>query len=229
MKIINALNVDMGPECACNVYQIHIKIVDIAERAKVITDSISDKSWISKLDAVDRKSYEARAAGTIKKLVDNILAKVTDQVTEDFGEYLVSDSASAALADVHKHSRIALAELWKEQVSGNPGFDFHTECPASLICYGEAKYKSTGSPYTVAINQIRDFISDKKDQMELVDLKCLVSSAAIQNALDDKKAFIAAFSLNAVDKDEIFRKAIQKVVGASLLTHNELYLIGVEI
>lgn len=232
MEIIHQTKVDMsihGISTECGVYMIHIKILDINRRAKEIIDTLLDRSWIKRLGVIDQKAYNARAEKTIIHLVENILNHVEDDVTEEFGEYLISDSAGNALSEVHKHKKIALAELWKEQMTGNPGFDFHTESPMELVVFGEAKFKSSGSPYTVALNQIVSFVSDQKDLMELADLQKMASEKSIQNALDNKKGFIAAFSLNAKNQSAIFDKALKTEAAKSLLNFTELYLIGIEI
>lgn len=231
MKIVSSEIVDMtkyGNDTNCLVSIIHVKILDINKRAKEIIDTISAKSWITRLGPIDQIAYEARAAKTIKKIVEDILNKVTDKVTEDFGEYLVSDSAGNALIEAYQHNKITLAELWKEQMSGNPGFDFHTESATNLIVYGEAKFKTDGSPYTIAIEQIVKFIEDKKDLMELVDLQHFVSKTALENAQNDKKGFIAAFSLNAVNHAKIFENALKLPRLKELTKFSELFLIGVE-
>jgi len=232
MEIVNAQKIDMsayGVSTACSVYLIHVKILDIKQRAKDIIDAITNRSWITTLVPIDQRAYNARSEKTIKKIVEDILLKVEDTVTSDFGEYLVSDSAGNALNIQHGHTKIALAELWKEQKSGNPGFDFHTESSSELIIYGEAKFKTADSPYTVALDQIVSFVDEKKDQMELVDLKHFCSNKAVSNALDDKKGFIAAFSLNAVDHKKIFEKALKTASAIKLMDHAELYLIGVQV
>ncbi|RZK42536.1 MAG: hypothetical protein EOO90_06765 [Pedobacter sp.] len=232
MQIIDAQKVDMskfGISTSCGVYFIHLKVLDINSRAKEIIDMLTDKSWIHKLGVVDRKSYEARAEQTIKKIVEDILMKVDSKVTEDFGEYLVSDSAGNALRDLHKHMKVVLAELWKEQKTGNPGFDFHTEGPNEMILFGEAKFKTSGSPYTIALEQIVDFVGLKKDEMELADLQRLVSPNAVTNAVANIKGYIAAFSLNAINHMSIFEKALKSDAAQKLLCHKELYLIGVEV
>lgn len=233
MKIVTSKKFDITtlglPTTACQVYIIHVKIIDINGRAKEIIDVISEKSWIKKLGAVNQIAYSARAEKTITKIVDDILGKVDNKVTEDFGEYLVSDSAGSALVQEYGHTKIALAELWKEQKSGNPGFDFHTESQSQLIVYGEAKFNTSNSPYTVALNQIVSFVDDKKDDMELSDLQNLVSVEAVDNAANKKRGYIAAFSLNAKNHTAIFNKALKTEAAKKLYSHSELYLIGIEI
>ncbi|MDD3033094.1 MAG: hypothetical protein PHT25_00735 [Bacteroidales bacterium] len=172
MEIISIDNVNMadyGKTSTGEVYKIHVKITDIESRAKEIIQSISNSSWINNLGIIEQLSYSARAKKTIEKLVKEIFEKVDNVISEEFGEYLVSESAKDSLINHMRHTSIPLAEMWKEKKTGNPGFDFHTESPSNLISFGEAKYSSNSNPHTVAINQIVGFINEDKDTMELVD------------------------------------------------------------
>ncbi|MBL0255080.1 MAG: hypothetical protein IPQ27_08970 [Chitinophagaceae bacterium] len=54
----------------------------------------------------------------------DIIGGITTSVNEDIGEFIVSYSAQLALEIEYSHQRIPLAELLKEKVLGNPGFDF---------------------------------------------------------------------------------------------------------
>lgn len=232
MQIIKQEIIDLetlGIDSSSVVHLLHVKILDVHQKAQEIITMLADKTWISKLNAVSQLSYQSRAQKTIEKLVNNILSKVEDAVTEDFGEYLVSDSAGESLVQIHQHIKIPLAELWKEQMTGNPGFDFHTESATNLIAFGEAKFKTTGSPYSVAITQIADFIIDEKDLMEVSDLQNFVSSTAVTNIMDKKRAFIAAFSINAANPDLIFQNMLKHDRFKELTAHAELYLIAVEV
>jgi len=220
----------LGIDSTSIVHLVHVKILDVHQKAQEIITMLTDKSWISKLHAVPQLSYQSRAQKTIEKLVTNILTKVEDTVTEDFGEYLVSDSAGESLVQIHQHSKIPLAELWKEQMTGNPGFDFHTESASNLIAFGEAKFKTDGSPYSVALTQIADFIIQEKDLMEVNDLQNFVSATALTNIMDNKKrAFIAAFSMNANNPALIFQNALKHDRFKELVEHAEIYLIAVEV
>ena len=95
----------------CDVYIMHVKIDDIRKRADEITNTIRDDSWIEKLTPDLKLAYRARARKTINKIINNILVKVKDVVTEDFGEYLVSMTAKDALREYKEHKDIPLAEL----------------------------------------------------------------------------------------------------------------------
>ncbi|TOF43064.1 hypothetical protein CGJ22_25030, partial [Vibrio parahaemolyticus] len=71
--------------------------------AYVMIAVIQDVCWLKELDPVAKLSYEARAQRTIEKLVDNILTKVEDEVTEEFGEFMISASAQDALVSAFDH------------------------------------------------------------------------------------------------------------------------------
>lgn len=232
MEIVKIDRIDMsnyGKVAKGDVYKIHVRIDDVEERAKEIIQRVSDMSWITRLDVIDQISYEARAQETIKKLITEIFEKVESVVNDEFGEYLVSESARDSLHQNFNHTIIPLAEIWKEKKSGNPGFDFHTETSNSLISFGEAKFSSSLNPHTIAINQIVGFIDKNKDKMELADLRRFCSQEALENAISGQKAFVAAFSINGKQYDRIFNTAIESEGFERLLDYPELYLIGVEV
>lgn len=212
-----------------DIYIIHVEVNDLSNQASDMITTIMDSSWISRLSPVDKLSYEARAKRTISKLVDDVFKKIADSVTVDFGEYMVSMSAQAALETSLKHFKLPLAELFKEKMTGNPGFDFHTQSHTTLVAFGEAKYSGNNSPYANALAQIAEFITLEKDVAELTDLSKFISEEAITNALKDKKAYIAAFSVNAKDPKRIFNNVLTSEYITPLLNCSELYLIGVEV
>lgn len=232
MRILQCEKVDMQKYeqvTDCDVYAIHVVIDNIESRAAEMINTISSTSWIAKLSAVDQVSFTARAKQTIEKLVNEIFSKITTSVTDEFGEYLVSLSAQDALESSLSHKKVPLSELFKERKTGNSGFDFHTESHTSIVAFGEAKYSGSTNPYSDALVQIIDFISNEKDKMELADLQKFVSDVAIESALKDKRAYIAAFSINAARPAQIFSNILKSEYIKDLLLYPELYLIGVEI
>lgn len=219
---------EYGKVTNCHVYCIHIKVQNVKKHADEIIKSISDTSWISSLNAIDQISYESRSTKTISRLVNSILKKVEDVVTEEFGEYLVSHTAQNLLVTTFNHGKVPLAELFKEKIIGNMGFDFHTESVNKIILFGEAKYSGSINPYTKAIEQIVEFINERKDIGELADVQKFVSVDASTNAITNKKGYVAAFSINAQKPETILKNAIESIAD-TLLEFPELYLIGVEI
>lgn len=232
MDIISNTTINMGNYgkiTTCRVHCIHVKVKSISNSVTEMTRTISDTSWINKLDTIPRITFEATSRKTIDKLVNDILSKVVDNVTDEFGEYLVSYTAQHVLELGHSHNKVPLAELLKEKMSGNPGFDFHTESVFNHIAFGEAKYSATETPRADALNQICEFIQAKKDDMELNMLQHFVSSTAVNNYEKKKKGYVAAFSLNAQNVDTIFKNALDSNIINSFMGYEELYLIAVEV
>ncbi len=227
MKIVDKQKIDL--KVPCEVHYIHVVVTDVKGRAEEIIQSIQDTSWISKLNPLNQLAFRSRAEKTIKTLVENIFNKVNDTVTSDFGEYLVSFTAQESLCMEYTHEKFPIADLFKNRLLGNGGFDFHTESPNKFILFGEAKYKARSSPWKDALEQVNEFIAEGKDAGELVELQQLSTSGACDEFLQGRKGFAAAFSLNAVNKKKAIEDAIKSAFLTSLLTHTEIYLIGVEV
>ena len=211
------------------IFSIALEISDLEQRVKEMLAVALDTSWLNELDVIDRMGYEARSRRTIEKITNEILKNVESEISEDFGEYMVSDVAQTALKQHLDHIRLPLAEFIKEKISGNPGFDFHTESPAALIAFGEAKYSGVKNAHGRALKQINDFISDEKDVQELPDLRKFVTEAAIQNAAGGAKSYSAAFSITSEDPAEIMDNALSSKHIKKLLRYEAVYLIGVKV
>lgn len=232
MEVIWFEKIDMADyeiKTSCDVYGVHIKVSDIDTRADEMIETLANTDWINPLPATKKVTFKATSKRTIVKLSENIRNRINeDKLTEDFGEYLVSDTALKTLEKIYNHIRVPLAELLKEKLTGNPGFDFHSETETKFISFGEAKYSGNSSPYNKALKQIKDFISLEKDNAEINVLENFVSESATTNFLAGDKAFSAAFSLND-DPKKMIKNALLNKHLKQLLGHKELYLIGVEI
>lgn len=232
MRIQDYRKMDMkqfGIDTSCDVYKIHVIVDNVNECVQETIRIISDTSWVTRLDAIDQISFSAAFERTVDKLVNDIFSQVQNEITEAFGEYMVSVSAQSSLVESFDHIRIPLAELLKEKVSGNPGFDFHTESHTRYIAFGEAKFSMLKTPCTKALKQIVEFIDLGKDKIELRTLKSFVTKQAIEKATKNEKAYVAAFSLNSTKPDKIIIKALSSEFIKPLLEYPELYLIGVEV
>jgi fructose-specific component phosphotransferase system IIB-like protein len=232
MEIVWARKEDLsalGGHVSGRIFSAFVIIKDIPGRAEEMIRTMTDTSWINQLDIVSQKAFQSTTNRTIEKLVKSFLDVANDQITTDFGEYMVSDSAQHVLKDQFNHSKLPLAELLKEKVTGNPGFDFHTETETKLIAYGEAKYSGSSSPYAKALKQINEFIGDKKDDAELIILSKLVSSEATGNAVEGNKAYVAAFSINAAKPEDIMGNVLGSEHIKTLLSFPEVYVIGIKV
>lgn len=201
--------------------------------ANSILTIITNMSWTTQFDAIDQESLKACAKPTIQKIVDSVLNKVGNTIEKEFGEYLVSYSAQLALESKLYHVRIPLSELFKEKISGNPGFDFHTVSPNTLVVFGEAKYNSKKTPYDDAEGQINDFLKPtpeyNKHLKELKEIRRFVGDAAAQNVVNGKIGIAAAFSIHAKDASLAMKNAIKYPEFKNLLSNEEIYVIGVHI
>ncbi|MDX6017162.1 hypothetical protein SIL79_12560 [Shewanella indica] len=232
MEIVWAREEDLsalGGHVSGRIFSAFVIIKDIPDRAEEMIRTMTDTSWINQLDIVSQKAFQSTTKRTIEKLVKSFFDVANDQITTDFGEYMVSDSAQHVLKDQFNHSKLPLAELLKEKVTGNPGFDFHTETETKLIAYGEAKYSGNSSPYAKALTQINEFIGDKKDDAELIILSKLVSSEATGNAVEGNKAYVAAFSINAAKPEDIMGNVLGSEHVKTLLSFPEVYVIGIKV
>jgi hypothetical protein len=232
MRLIYCRKTEMStydPTAMGTIYSLALDIYDLKKRVQEMHATITNTSWLNALDIIDQATYTARSQPTIDKVVNNILEKVEDKVSDEFGEYMISDSAQTALNLHLKHIRAPLAELIKEKISGNPGFDFHTESPDAVVAFGEAKFSGVKNSHGKALSQIKRFIHEKKDIQEFSDLRRFFTEAAIINAATGKKSYCAAFSIVSDDVDDIMGNAINSQHINTLLCYHAVYLIGVKV
>jgi hypothetical protein len=223
-KSLNQLPTDSGCEINC----LHIKIKDFKTIVKEFESHISDTSWINNLDAISKKTFKVNSEKTIDKIVTEIIGGITTNVNEDIGEFIVSYSAQLALKIEFSHQLIPLAELLKEKVLGNPGFDFHTISTNNYLVFGEAKFSLDSTPRARALEQIEEFIGDR-DFAELKWLEPFLDSTTKAHIIEDKKGYAAAFSFNSVSIITILNNALASEPIKEIIKHKELYLIAVEL
>ena len=219
---------DISQYPKCKIYCLHVVINDFPEYVQSMINRAIDDSWMAGLDDFDKISYKACAEKTVKELVDNIFLKAT-ALNDDVGEYVVSMSAQEALRDAKKHTVFPLAEFIKERLKGNGGFDFHTESPSEYICVGEAKFSLKDTPRAEAMNQIEEFINDKKDNAEAIVLKPLVSENAQKNFVQNNKGYTAAFYFNAKNIKTIMKNALESTPMKTICQYPEFYIIAIQV
>lgn len=230
--------VDMSKEFDFSVYpncEIHCVVIeingatDLSNVVNNISQEIANTSWISKLPTFFQTVYNANAPKTINKIVNEILNKVASGLNEKIGEYLVSFSAQQALESLFDHYKLPLAEILKEQLSNNPGFDFHTLSHKENLIHGEAKYGGKDTRWTEATDQISGFIAEKKHEGEQLWLFPFLSEPVITNINAGKRGFTAAFSMHAKNEKLIFRHALESDASKKIAQYEEYYLIAVVI
>ncbi len=213
----------------CVIHAICVEIDDIEERAREMIRTIVDTTWMNEMDIISKASFEACSERTIQKFKSQILEQVSDEMNTEFGEIMISDTAQCVLVSEANHCKLPLADLFKERVSGNGGFDFHTISSNENIIYGEAKYSGVTSRYADALSQINEFIEDKKDIAELNVLRQFVSESASLRAINGSKGYTAAFSLVCTDRVQVMKNAAKSTHLSNLFEYEEIYLIGVEV
>ena len=125
---------------------------------------------------------------------------------------------------------IPLAELLCKKISGNPGFDFHSQNNATnTVIFGEAKYVTAHSGYPRAIDQIKAFVDDKKDIADIADLRDFCSAIALSRVIDGSKGFAAAFSAKSTPSDKLISAITAKDSFQEFLKYEEVILVAVNL
>jgi hypothetical protein len=227
-KIDNSSLAKLPKSSSCEINCLHIKIKDFKPIVKEFEEHISNTSWINNLDEISKITFKATSQKTIDKIVIDIISKISTNVTEDIGEYIVSYAAQLALEIEYSHTKIPLAELLKEKVSGNPGFDYHTISTNNYLVFGEAKFSMDSTPRSKALDQIEKFINDR-DNSELLWLQPFLDPSTKNNIINGEKGYAAAFSLNNDNILTTFNNALSSSPVQEIIKHRELYLIAVEL
>lgn len=205
-----------------------VSVRSLEKLASELAKTVVDTSWMTKLDKGTQRAYEYTVSETAKVLCDIFSSIAPDcQMSEEFGELMVSMGSARALRQVFGHAEIPLAELWKPQIKQNEGFDFHTVCGSGMLNFGEAKYSSISSPHGAAIIQASKFISAQKHLRDYVHLSKICPGGA--SLLDeDKFGVVAAFSLCGVNHNLIMANAMKSAISlASDHGLTQVFLVGV--
>ena len=174
----------------CDIVCIHVKITNVSDEIAVMIKEVSDDSWINKLGAIHQLVYNATSRRTIDDISNKIKKMDKTPLSVSVGEYLISFSAQNALVEVCGHKKLPLAELLKEKVSGNPGFDYHTISQHNILIFGEAKFSVSNTPKDLAINQIMKFIGLEKDNAELNSLIPFLDNDVQSKIVSGIKSFL---------------------------------------
>lgn len=217
-----------------NGWYLRVKVTDKTVTLRNVYQSLIDASWINhffpKGDWMTA-SVTSRTVPTIQRIASNFDNGINPAVNRDTGEKLVSEVSRRTLVEDYSYWNMPIAELFKQKVDGNPGFDFHTVTPdGTLLMFGEAKYVANTNAYNSALNQIPEFISDGKDLKDLFEIRDFMpSSIPLDNANNGKKGYIAAFSTNKSDDKDIISKVIGHKNFAQLSQYHRFIAIAVEL
>lgn len=212
---------------------IRIEPTDLNITLREIYVSLSNLCWINNLlnaNKMFQKSAQKRAEATISKLKGELKLTPDSELSKSAGEYVVSELAHSTVVNDVGYLDIPLAELFKQKKKGNPGFDFFSVNPKTLIMlFGEAKYKSRANAYDNAFVQIKKFIKSEKDVTDMYDLEHFCPEEAQNNMLNGDRGFIAAFSSTSMS-DKVLASHIEKNAHyKALLKYNELVCVAVNL
>lgn len=209
---------------------LRINPTDIKLTLKNVLDSLMNLSWLSNFDEdylVD--SYKLRCEQSIKHIAENIIKEDESKVTSNSGEYIISELARSSVVDTHSYLDIPIADLFKKQTVGNPGFDFYTLNSNKNILFGEAKYIAKQSGHLRALQQSYDFYTQKQHITEIADIEVFFCKESLQNCIKDEIGFMVAFSAKKT-KTANFIKIIKKNPNyKELIKFKEVILIAVNI
>ena len=229
MKILESVQITV--EGNAKVQFIRIDPEDISITLSDILKAIMNLSWLKNFDAdFIAQSYEQRAQITIADIKRKFAICDEGRLTKEAGEYVVSELAREAIVSQLNYLDIPLAELLGKKTSGNPGFDFHSQnnCTDTVI-FGEAKYIASQSAYSRAIEQIKEFIDDKKDIADLADLRDFCTDNALARASSGLKGFAAAFSAKSTSSDRLINSITGRDDFKELLKYEEVILVAVNL
>lgn len=216
---------------SCSITFIRIDPENLKETLSEILSTLLDLSWLSHFDEDYMKSsFKIRAEETISDIQKKFADCSDDKVTKEAGEYAVSELARESLVSQMRYLHIPLSELLGMKISGNPGFDFHSQNTGSnTIIFGEAKYNSRQSAYDSAIRQVSEFITDKKDIKQIADLYPFCSTKALIRANNGLKGFAIAFSAKSTSSDDLIKNIEAHAKFAELTKHVEIVIVAVNL
>lgn len=187
-------------------------------------------SWIAKFDkGYVQNCFRKRAEDSAAYLADKILKDKKDNVTRNSGEYVVSELARQALVKELDYLDVPLAELFKEKIAENPGFDFYSANSEKIIIFGEAKYNSRDNAYGVGMEQVDRFISEGQDISDLNDIDKFFDEDSLNKANEGDKAYAIAFAAKKTTSDQIIKGIINNKYYLNLALHKEVIYLAVNI
>jgi hypothetical protein len=222
-------NSDYGISKGTLIRYIEVVLEDIEYEVLKLLLYLNDMSWLNNLD-IDwmKRSFEQRSLKTVESISNDLKSSTDSKLAQDAGEFLVSLSSIKATEIELKHYTLPLLELIKEQVKGNPGFDFIT-VNGTILMFGESKYRSKVNGFGDAISQIEKFIIEKKDLEEIAIIHDFVDKKSIENFIRNQKGYIAAFSIHTKDEKKLIKNIISNPHFKILEGYNEIIFIGVRI
>jgi hypothetical protein len=197
---------------------------------KNVLDSLMNLSWLSSFDEdylVD--SYKLRCEQSVAHISKNIIKQNDDAVTRSSGEYIVSELARSSVVDTHSYLDIPIADLFKKQTVGNPGFDFYSLNSSKNILFGEAKYIAKQSGHMRALEQSYNFYLQKQHITEIADIRDFFCPESLTNCNKGEIGFMVAFSAKTTSTSRFIKIIKKNTHFKELKKFKEVILIAVNI
>jgi len=228
MRILDVRKIDVNNHNRATF--IRVEPIDLQETLTDIINTLSDLSWISRFDdEFIQEGFRARALPTICDIADKLTASAVDKVSSDAGEYVVSELSRNAIVNQLKYLSVPLAELYNKQLSGNPGFDFHTQNDCEILIFGEAKYLCNQNAYGTGLKQVVEFIGNEKDLKDIPSIRDFFSKEALRKVIKGNKGFAVGFSAKSTSSDTLIANIIRNKDYKLLLAYDEIILVAVNI
>lgn len=209
---------------------IRVDPEDLSLTIMEIIGALGKLSWINDFDKKYlEKTFYKRAKPTADYLADELKIGNDDKVTRNTGEYVVSELARKAMIEKMGYLDIPLGELFKEQVTGNPGFDIYSGTKDDLIVFGEAKYVKAINAYGRAMEQVDRFIIERQDISDLADIDHFYSDSFLENAEKGEKAYAVAFSSKSTSTEKIINGILRNKHYKELSKQKEIIYVAVNV
>lgn len=225
----NSYNIKINKIIEPNVRLIRVQPNDLKITLGYILTTLSSMCWISQMSDVLKQSYQVRAQGTIDRLRNDFTNGTDSEIVSNTGEYIVSELTRSSIVNGLNYMDIPLGELFKQKVSGNPGFDIFTVNTNEQILFGEAKYVANSNAYNNAIKQINRFIEEKRDLTDLPDLVQFDIANAISNASKGNRGFIAGFSSTTISDANLEQNIKDNDAYKALPKDKEIICVAVDV
>ena len=143
---------------------LRVEITELRKTIEEIIYNIANLSWINNFSGETlKKCFIERATPTIEKLCNNLKNNIDSNEVNEIGEIVVSNVGRLIIEQTYNYYVLPLAEIIKEQLSNNPGFDYHCVTKEDIPIFGEAKYVAGKNAYGKALSQVANFIEEAKD------------------------------------------------------------------
>lgn len=228
MKIIDKITFKLN-ECQ-KVHFIRVEITNLNNTILSIIESLNDMAWINKFDNnYTKESFLARAIPTANELSKQLLESKDDKITNETGEYVVSEISRKSIVENLNYASIPLAELLGRKKKGNPGFDFFTTNDNNTIIFGEAKYLSSQNAYGRGFSQVTKFIDLKKDIADLKLIDDFCNKDSLNKVTQGEKGFAVGFSAKQESTTNLLANIKKNKDFLTLLKYEEIIVVAVNI